>query len=48
MGIQQFPIQMYEDLLIYLNTKYKDRFWHALPRDAARFWKKEMVDKQAN
>ncbi len=42
-GIQEFPIAMYEDLLKYISDKYKDRYWHALPKEVAKFWKQEVA-----
>ncbi len=42
--IQQFPIQMYKDLLEYISTKYAGKYWHGLPKEVARFWKTSMVD----
>jgi len=32
-----YPVHFYEQFLEYIKTRYKDRYWHALPRDVARF-----------
>ena len=45
-GIQEFPIEMYIELLEYIKTKYADKYWHALPKEVSSFWKSEMVDSQ--
>lgn len=42
-GIQEFPIEMYLDLLKYIREKYEGRYWHALPKEVAGFWKKDIV-----
>ena len=33
----RYPIQYYEELLRYVRKK--DHYWHALPRDVARWWR---------
>ena len=35
---EKFPVEYYEEFLIYIKTKYENQYWHALPRDIARFW----------
>lgn len=48
---EKYPTRYYEDFLNYIKTKYKDQYWHVLPRDLARFWainykiKKDIVRK---
>lgn len=37
---EQYPMEYYEEFLTYIQSKYKDLYWHALPRDMARFWSK--------
>lgn len=39
-GPEEYPAEYYEEFLDYVKTKYEGRYWHALPRDVARFWKK--------
>jgi len=36
---EQYPSRYYEDFLNYIKKKYEGRYWHALPKDVARFWK---------
>ena len=35
---QKYPLKYYEEFLTYIKTKYEGQYWHALPRDVARFW----------
>lgn len=37
-GLEEYPPQFYEDFLTHIKTRYKDLYWHALPKDVARFW----------
>ena len=37
--IDAYPASRYSELLDYLQEKYAGAYWHALPRDVARFWK---------
>ena len=37
--VGEFKASLYADLLDYIRTKYEGEYWHALPRDMARFWK---------
>ncbi len=39
----KYPIRYYEELLGYLSDRYRDHFWHVLPREIASFWKTEVV-----
>jgi len=36
---EKYPVKYYEDFLQYVRTKYEGQYWHALPKDLARFWK---------
>lgn len=33
-----YSISYYEQLLEYVSTKYRNQYWHALPREVANFW----------
>jgi hypothetical protein len=33
----QYPLEMYERLLDYVRSRYSGAYWHALPREVARF-----------
>ena len=37
--IDEYPAGLYAELLDYISTRYAGEYWHALPRDVARFWK---------
>jgi hypothetical protein len=37
---EEYPVKLYTDLLMYLKTKYKEDYWHALPGDVAEYIKK--------
>jgi len=39
-GREEYPVKLYGQLLEYIRTRYEGQYWHALPRDVARFWKK--------
>ena len=38
-ALERYPVDRYLSLLDYVKTRYEGRYWHALPRDAARFWR---------
>jgi hypothetical protein len=42
-GWEEYPIAYYEEFLHYVKEKYEGRYWHALPKEMARFWKETMV-----
>lgn len=42
-GLEEYPSGLYEDLLRYIKDQYRDEYWHALPKDAARFWTRCVV-----
>ena len=35
---EKCPVKYYEEFLKYIKSKYEGQYWHALPRDVARFW----------
>ncbi len=37
-GLEQYPAALYQELLEYIKTQHKERYWHALPKDVSRFW----------
>ncbi len=41
-GIDEYPAQLYEDFLLYLKERYKNDFYHCLPRDLARYFSESM------
>lgn len=42
-GREEYPHQNYVDFLKYVKSRYGGQYWHALPRDVAEFWLKEMA-----
>ena len=38
---EEYPVQYYEELLTHIKENYAGQYWHALPRDLARFWRNE-------
>ena len=40
----EFPARLYGEWLSYIREKYNGAYWHALPRDAARFYRTAMSD----
>ena len=40
LGINEYPVKFYEELLEYIKTKYEGQYWHVLPKEIARFWSK--------
>ena len=37
--MKQYPSSIYEDFLRHVQKEYAGLYWHALPRDVARFWR---------
>jgi peptidoglycan/xylan/chitin deacetylase (PgdA/CDA1 family) len=38
-GYEEYDIKLYIEFLEYIKSRYKDQYWHMLPKDIARFWK---------
>lgn len=38
-GYEEYPSRYYEDLLAYIKSNYAGQYWHALPKEVARFWR---------
>jgi glycosyltransferase involved in cell wall biosynthesis/peptidoglycan/xylan/chitin deacetylase (PgdA/CDA1 family) len=34
----RYPVQFYQEFLLYVKAKYENLYWQALPRDVACFW----------
>lgn len=47
-GRDEFPVSHYEELLSYLNTRYAGQFWHALPKDVARYYRSSLPVSKRN
>ena len=46
-GIDEYPMEFYEEFLDYVKGKYEGQYWHTLPKEMARFWKEKMVIPQS-
>jgi peptidoglycan/xylan/chitin deacetylase (PgdA/CDA1 family) len=44
--IDEYPIAFYRDFLEYVQTKYADLYWHALPCEVARFWRNRPISPE--
>ena len=42
---EKYPAHYYGEFLNYIKTRYEGQYWHALPRDMARFWKANYKEK---
>jgi hypothetical protein len=47
-NLEEYESKLYEDLLAYVRTKYEGQYWHALPRDVARFWRETYPSAQSS
>jgi hypothetical protein len=43
----EFPIDLYEGFLKYIRSKYDGQYWHALPRDLAKWYSTSCVPRVA-
>jgi hypothetical protein len=39
----QYPVNLYEEFLLFIRTRYEGDYWNALPREVAHFWVRTMV-----
>jgi peptidoglycan/xylan/chitin deacetylase (PgdA/CDA1 family) len=37
---EEYPARYYEEFLAYVQANYAGQYWHVLPRELARFWRK--------
>jgi glycosyltransferase involved in cell wall biosynthesis/peptidoglycan/xylan/chitin deacetylase (PgdA/CDA1 family) len=44
----EVPVSRYEDFLRYLSAKYHGSYWHALPREVARYYRERVSLPQRN
>ena len=47
-GRDEFPVAWYEELLRYIRDKYEGSYWHALPRDVARYYRDSLPPESRN
>jgi hypothetical protein len=45
LGMEEYPMEFYKELLDYIKSRYEGQYWHALPKEMASFWKEKMVAK---
>ncbi|MEM7334658.1 MAG: hypothetical protein AAF490_21460, partial [Chloroflexota bacterium] len=45
-GLEEYPIDLYKELLNYIKTKHAGAYWQALPHEVADFWRKSNVQTQ--
>ncbi len=41
--IDEYPAAYYQQFLEYVKTRYAGKYWHALPKKMARFWKNRQI-----
>ena len=42
-GNEEYPAEHYRDFLSWLRTRYRGKYWAALPREMARFWREKVA-----
>jgi hypothetical protein len=48
LSLSEFPARFYQELLNYIREKYSGAYWHALPRQIARFFSASRSLRQAS
>jgi predicted glycosyltransferase len=43
-----YPLSFYEEFLKHIKNEYEGRYWHALPRDLANWWRSEYCAKRSS
>ncbi len=43
LGVDEYPVRLYRELLLHVQERYGGQHWNALPRDVARFWRTAVV-----
>ena len=38
-GREEYPVAYYQQLLEYVDQRYRDQYWNALPREVASYWR---------
>jgi len=47
-GNEEYSAELYIEFLEYIKKNYKDQYWHALPKDIARFWQQNHSYRQVH
>lgn len=42
LGPEEYPIEWYETFLRHIRQEYRNRYWHTLPSEMARFWRSKI------
>jgi len=42
---EEYPVRYYIEFIEFIQNRYKDQYWQALPGEVARFWRETMVKK---
>lgn len=45
-GMEEYPMEFYEEFLDYTKGKYEGQYWNPLPKEMSHFWKEKMAAKQ--
>jgi hypothetical protein len=43
--VEEYPVNLYEELLDYVKRNYQGQYWNALPKEMAQFWRQKMVPR---
>jgi len=43
--LEEYPVAFYIEFLEYVLKKYNGQYWHALPKEVARFWRENIACK---
>jgi len=38
LGLEEYPVTYYTEFIEYIKNRYKDQYWHVLPKQMAHFW----------
>ena len=42
-SFEEYPAQLYRDLLTHIKTEYEGQYWHLLPQEMASFWRESVL-----
>ena len=43
---EEYPVSYYQEFFEYIKDEYEDQYWHVLPKEMARFWAKNYMNKK--
>jgi hypothetical protein len=44
--LQEFPVKLYSDFLLYIKNRYSGKYWNALPKEVASYFKSTYKDSR--